>query len=68
VNLDRTINYGAGPGRYFFDDLITISSATASVGTQLTKVTSSDSRVNRTYGFNAARCPIAQGPGECTAQ
>jgi hypothetical protein len=65
--IDETINSGAGAGRFFFDDLITIPTATANVGT-LTKVSSSDARTDGTFGFNTARCPICQGPAECTAQ
>ena len=56
---------GDGPGRYFFSDLITITSATPSVGT-ISKVTSTDPRVNGTYGFGTASCPICNGSGECT--
>jgi hypothetical protein len=75
--LDETINSGAGAGRYFFDDLVTISSATAAVGTltQFENTTQTpvpplvynpDSRINATYGFASARCPICQGSSECT--
>lgn len=56
---------GDGPGRYFFSDLLTITSATPGVGT-ITKVTSTDARTNGTYGFATASCPICQGSGECT--
>jgi hypothetical protein len=77
TTIDETINGGAGAGRYFFDDLVTISSATPAVGT-LTQfensnpnptppfVYNADPRINGTYGFGSARCPICQGSGECT--
>jgi hypothetical protein len=63
--IDETISGGTGNGRYFFDDLITIPTATATLGT-LTKVSSMDPRTNGTYGYAPARCPICQGSGECT--
>ena len=64
--VDETINGGTGAGRYYFDDLVTISSATPSVGT-LTQFQNTnpnganynpDARINGTYGFGTARCPI----------
>ena len=72
--IDETINSGNGAGRYFFDDLITISSGTASIGTLTTFQNSnpqganynSDARINGTHGFGSARCPICQGSAECT--
>ncbi len=63
--IDETISGGNGAGRYFFDDLVTIPTATPTIGT-LTKVTSSDTRTNGTFGFGTARCPICQGSAECT--
>jgi hypothetical protein len=63
--IDETINGGTSAGRYFFDDLVTIPTATPTIGT-ITKVTSSDTRTNGTYGFGMARCPICQGSAECT--
>ena len=68
--IDQTIQgsdgiAGDGPGRYFFSDLITITSATPSVGT-ISKVSSTDARVNGTYGYGTASCPICNGSGECT--
>jgi hypothetical protein len=60
--------FGDGPGRYFFSDLLTITSAKATIGTPPTIVTSPDPRVNGTYGYATASCPICQTPGECTAQ
>jgi hypothetical protein len=57
---------GDGAGRYFFSDLITIPTAVPSLGT-LTVVTGNpDPRVNGTFGFATASCPICQGSGECT--
>jgi hypothetical protein len=65
--IDETIGTGGtGNGRYFFDDLITITSATATIGPPVGTITSTDSRVNGTYGEGTARCPICQGSGECT--
>ncbi len=69
--IDQTITgtdgiAGDGAGRYFFSDLITISSATPAIGS-ITKVTSSDPRTNGTYGYGTASCPICQGAAECTA-
>lgn len=57
---------GDGAGRYFFSDLITISSASAKVG-GLTKITGTgDARIDGSYGDATASCPICQGSGECT--
>lgn len=56
---------GDGAGRYFFSDLIAITSATPAIGT-LTTVTSTDPRTNGTYGYHTASCPICQGASECT--
>jgi hypothetical protein len=64
--IDETINGGADSGRYFFDDLITIPTASATVGS-LTVVQSSDPRTNGTFGFGTARCPICAF-GECAPQ
>jgi hypothetical protein len=72
--IDETINNGTGAGRYFFDDLVTITSGTASVGTITTFQNSNpqganynpDARINGTHGFAPARCPICQGSAECT--
>jgi hypothetical protein len=57
---------GDGPGRYFFSDLIAISSATAAIGS-LNSLTTTDPRTNKTFGFTTASCPICQGSSECTA-
>ena len=54
---------GDGPGRYFFSDLITITSATPSVGT-LTTISSTDARTNGTYGMGVASCPVCN-TNEC---
>ena len=67
--IDQTITgtdgiAGDGPGRFFFSDLITIPTATPTIGT-ITKVTSSDPRTNGTFGFGNASCPLC-GSGECT--
>jgi len=64
--IDMTVSAGGtGNGRYFFDDLITIPTATATVGT-LTKVSGNpDARANGTFGFGTASCPICAA-GECT--
>jgi hypothetical protein len=64
--IDETIDGGADSGRYFFDDLITIPTATAAVGT-LNVVQTGDPRTNGTFGFGTARCPICAF-GECAAQ
>jgi len=60
-----TIDATATMGRYFFDDKVTITSATAGVGS-LTKVSgSSDAICNGTYGCSIqASCPICQS-GQC---
>lgn len=54
---------GTGAGRYFWNDAVTITSATATVGT-LNKLTTGP--FSGTYGGAAASCPICQGSGECT--
>src|SRR5262249_3588408 len=58
---------GDGAGRYFFSDLITITSAQATIGEPPAKIVSPDSRVNGIFGSATASCPICQGQSECTA-
>ena len=63
---DSAVGGGTGPGRYLFNDLLTITSATATVGT-LQKVSGQpDPRENGTYGFTTASCPLCFGAGQCT--
>jgi hypothetical protein len=58
---------GDGAGRYFFSDLITITAAKQTIGEPPTKVTNNpDTRVNGTFGYATASCPICQGSAECT--
>jgi hypothetical protein len=58
---------GSGPGRYFFNDLVTISAATPAIPGSLTALEKqTDARCNATYGCAPASCPICQGAGECT--
>jgi hypothetical protein len=65
TGIDTAVNGGTGPGRYFFNDLVTITAAKSTLGT-LTPITSTDARANGTYGYATASCPICQGSGECT--
>lgn len=58
-----TIDATAAAGRFFFNDLVVVSNATATIGT-LNKVSSSDPKVNNTYGFASASCPICD-KSEC---
>jgi hypothetical protein len=71
--IDQTINgnngvAGDGAGRYSFSDLITISSATPTIGSISKVSTPSDPRTDGTFGYGNATCPICQGAAECTAQ
>jgi hypothetical protein len=69
THYDSIAGDGTGPGRYFFNDLITISGATPTVGGPLTPLKNqTDTRCNGTFGCTPASCPLCQGPGECTAQ
>jgi hypothetical protein len=52
-----TIDATATAGRYFFNDEVVVTGATATIGT-LTKVTTSDTRCNNQYGCASASCPI----------
>jgi hypothetical protein len=66
-NIDSVVNgvggAGTGAGRYFFNDLVTISAATADFGS-LTTI--SGGACDKTFGCASASCPICQGSGECT--
>jgi hypothetical protein len=66
TNIDTVINGvggpGTGPGRYSWTDVVTITDATATVGT-LNKLTSGP--FAGSYGGDTASCPICQGSGEC---
>lgn len=60
TQYDSAVDSGDGPGRYLFTDLIVITSATATIGSQPQPVSSSDSRINGTYGSATATCPLCQ--------
>ncbi len=65
--IDKTIGTGGtGAGRYFFDDLITIPTATPAIGSITVVNTPGDPRTDKTFGFSTASCPICQGSAECT--
>lgn len=64
--LDQLNNPGQGPGRFNFDDLVTISNAHATVGSLTALSNQTDARCNATYGCAAYTCPICDGSGECT--
>lgn len=58
---------GTGPGRFQFSDTVTVSSATAAVGS-LTKISGNPVAVcNGTYACAGAMCPICPA-GECPTQ
>jgi hypothetical protein len=58
------VDHTAAAGRYFFDDLVTVSAASSSLGT-LTPISNSsvDSRCNGAYACAPASCPLCQGQG-----
>jgi len=64
TNIDTVIGgvggAGTGPGRYSWTDAVTITDATAAVGT-LNKLTTGP--FTGTYGGASATCPICQGQG-----
>lgn len=66
TNIDAVINGvggpGTGPGRYSWTDAVTITGATATIGT-LSPLTSGP--YTGTFGGASASCPICQGSGEC---
>lgn len=66
-NIDMVVSGvggpGTGPGRYFWNDAVTITGATATVGKLNTL---SSGPFAGTYGGASASCPICQGSGECT--
>lgn len=71
TNIDQVVNgvggAGTGAGRYFFNDLVTITAATPDFGT-LTTISGTGTKCDGTFGCAAASCPVCQGSGECTAQ
>jgi hypothetical protein len=68
THYDSAVSGGTGPGRYFFNDLITISGASSTLGGLTTLSNQTDTRCNGSYGCAPASCPLCQSPGECTAQ
>ncbi len=64
TQYDSIVDGGDGPGRYFFNDLIVITSATATIGSQPQPVSSPDPRINGTFGSANASCPLCAA-GEC---
>ena len=63
TNIDTVVGGGTGPGRYLWNDSVTITAATATIG-NLPKLTSGP--FAGTFGGASASCPICQGSGECT--
>jgi hypothetical protein len=79
TNIDTVVpntagNPSEGPGRYFWADQVTITSATATLaGTTLHKIAATDvptppTYCDGTYGCASTSCPICQGSSECTTQ
>ena len=73
-NIDQVVGGVGGPGagRYFFNDLITISSASADVGSLCTlnspNCPTGPAACTGKFGCASQSCPICQGSGECTVQ
>ena len=55
--VPSTIDATATAGRYFFNDEMVITGATASIGT-LNQVSSTDAKCDKSYGCASASCPI----------
>ena len=72
TNIDVITTNSTGTGRYFWNDLIKITSAAADFGSlctiNSTGCPTGPTACTGTYGCASQSCPLCQGSGECTTQ